>query len=190
MTISYNINIPAAQNNPSNDQPLMQTNTNSTSQLIGIDHVTFNDAVNPNGYHTVIHQTLQGSDPAIIAGINQLYSKNVTVGLSTDTQLFVRSGLGIISQLTGFSAVANGWQQLGGIIIQWGQSAVLAQPANTTINFPRVFPNACFSVVITPIRNATNVDIVYLVSKATASFVAKNTSSGGITTINWMAIGN
>lgn len=40
--ISYNLDIPNAPNNPSNDQPDMKTNTNAINQIIGIDHVTFN----------------------------------------------------------------------------------------------------------------------------------------------------
>lgn len=43
-TFSYNTNIPAANNDPADDQPLMQTNYSSISQLIDVDHVAFNTA--------------------------------------------------------------------------------------------------------------------------------------------------
>lgn len=42
MSITYNLNIPASGNNPSNDQPNMETNTNAINQWTGVDHVEFN----------------------------------------------------------------------------------------------------------------------------------------------------
>lgn len=41
--------IPAANNNPSNDQPLMLENNSSTQGLIGVDHITF--GLNDGGTH-------------------------------------------------------------------------------------------------------------------------------------------
>lgn len=190
--ISYIQDIPASANNPSNDQPNMRLNTNAIANFLAVDHVPFD--VNNSGYHTIIHQLPNGGvvpvDPITIAGVGQLYVKNVTYNAITDTQLFFKTGLGGISQLTGNNAVQNGWQILGGTILQWGQDAVLFNPTTTTINFPLTFPNACFSVVITPFRNASNVDTVYMVSQSPTSFVCRNTSGAGITMINWMAIGN
>ena len=54
-TFVYTTGIPAGSNNPSNDQPDMQTNTNSISSLIAIDHVGFNDASAQGGWHTQVH---------------------------------------------------------------------------------------------------------------------------------------
>lgn len=48
--VTYNLNIPAGPNNPSNDQPKMQTNTNAIQTLISVDHVGFNtNGTPPNG---------------------------------------------------------------------------------------------------------------------------------------------
>jgi len=44
MTFNFNAGIPAANNNPSNDQPDMLTNNISTNAILAIDHVSFNDA--------------------------------------------------------------------------------------------------------------------------------------------------
>jgi hypothetical protein len=41
---NYTIDIPAAGNNPSNDQGPMQVNTNSIANILNIDHVGFNAA--------------------------------------------------------------------------------------------------------------------------------------------------
>jgi hypothetical protein len=45
----YNRDIPDAPNNPSDDQPDMKDNTNSTDDLIDEDHYSFND--NNGGLH-------------------------------------------------------------------------------------------------------------------------------------------
>lgn len=41
--MTYTIGIPAANNNPSSDQPLMRDNFTAINNLIDIDHVTFNN---------------------------------------------------------------------------------------------------------------------------------------------------
>src|ERR1043166_4071495 len=90
--LNYNQNIPGSQNNPSDDQSLMRTNTNSTRTWVTIDHYGFKD--NLGGYHKIIHQDTNNGNrtqitnpgggytrtgfPAPIAGINQLFSVNVT----------------------------------------------------------------------------------------------------------------
>jgi hypothetical protein len=43
-TFAYYANIPNAPDNPSFDQPLMQTNSGSINSIIGIDHLTFGQA--------------------------------------------------------------------------------------------------------------------------------------------------
>ena len=49
INVTYNNAIPNAPNNPSVDQPKMQTNTDSIDQIIGVDHVSFN--TNDGGWH-------------------------------------------------------------------------------------------------------------------------------------------
>lgn len=60
MSFNYNTGIPAAQNNPSNDQPNMLTNTDSINNWVQVDHIGFNDAVN-SGKHKEV--TLNGNHP-------------------------------------------------------------------------------------------------------------------------------
>ena len=114
----YNRGIPNGPNNPSNDQPKMQINTNSSEDIWDVDHFGFNN--NQGGYHDIIHQPPVLTDPTPITGIQQIYVKNETLNASTDTQLYSMSGLGGISQLTGYAAHTNGYQRLGGVTIQWG----------------------------------------------------------------------
>jgi hypothetical protein len=203
MTISYNLGIPAQANDPSADQPNMLINTNSTSQIIGIDHVTFQNVLNPNGYHTIIHQTLQPSDPAAIAGYNQVYAKNYTpdsTGSATDTQLYSRTGLGGISQLTGHFATTDGWQWVGGVLIQWGRfTRGGSWPSSGIIVFKdRVagaipFPTACFMVQLTlsgPV-GSTNGDMsVSAIGANQFTWQTNMSSSAAPTGFYWFAVGN
>lgn len=139
-TYNYDTTVPAANNAPKNDQPVMQTNTASISGIIAEDHIGFNT---PNGgYHKVIHQltgagtqnlTRSGAGavyaniPANIANVNQIIAGQYTPdtsGGTADTQLFSLSSGNIISQFTGFSLgdLEDGWQWLGGVLLQWGRA--------------------------------------------------------------------
>ena len=71
--IGYNPGIPAANNNPTTDQPLMQQNTNAIKEIIGVDHVTF-EANNSGWHQQVTYVDVKGTglpglptDPASIA---------------------------------------------------------------------------------------------------------------------------
>lgn len=82
MSFPYNTDIPAANNDPSDDQPLMRQNTNSINSLIAVDHVTFGNAT--GGQHNKVtfpNVNAQGAqvDPASVmyteAGAESLYSQ-------------------------------------------------------------------------------------------------------------------
>ncbi len=153
MTIPYNLNIPNGPDNPSADQPLMQTNTNSINQLIGVDHQSFSGT--NAGWHTIIHQAIQVSNPSPVSGVTQIFSKNYTPDstvTTTGSQLFLTNSGGTI-QLSGTQQTSEGWAWVGGILIQWGQ--VLSTSATGNLIFrDRVsgaipFPNNCFMVQAT-----------------------------------------
>lgn len=200
--IPYTLGIPDGPNNPSQDQPNMKLNNDAIAQFLAVDHIPFD--VNNSGFHKVIHQLDNGSDPVPINSppTGQLYTKNVTItnsaGSVTDTQLFQETGLGTISQLTGSNAASNGFQFLGGVIIQWGVVNSITNGNvvfNTAPNFD--FPLACFSVQTTPFWvGATIPDgaagiSVKSISKTGFEWVFNTNSSrysgGGF---YWIAIGN
>jgi hypothetical protein len=158
MTFSYFPNVPNAPDDPADDQPQMQINTASISSLISVDHIGFNTA--NGGYHNIIHFPNQGSDPAPIALIGQLYTKQVTFNSITDNALFFESGGGRITQLTTpgtASGTANGYTFLpGGIILQWGVVSMAFSSGSTTgtVTFSSsniAFPNNCFVVTGNPL---------------------------------------
>lgn len=193
-TLDYFLNLPATNDNPSVDQPNMATNTNSVNTLIAVDHNTF--GVSPYGYHTVIHlvPNIGGTptNPPLVAGFGQLFSKNVTVGSTTDTQLFFETGLGGISQLTGGNASANGYQWIGSVLIQWGSITGTPIAPNQAVTFPLAFPSAVFSITLGPASNSSN-DKTMSIKTGTVSttgFQVQTSNSSSFQTIYWMAIGN
>lgn len=188
MSFTYTTNIPASGNNPSSDQPKMQTNFNSINSIIGVDHNSFSSAT--AGYHNVIHFSNQGSNPGSIAGVGQLYTKTV----SSDQQLFYESGGGTVTQLTAnATATANGSLITQGMTIKWGTFTGLGHSSSgTAVTFPVAFASNCFSIVLTPIRASTsNVDTLYVkTGTLTTSGVTIINTSSSITSCYYVAIGN
>jgi hypothetical protein len=209
---TYNRDIPAAPNNPSNDQPPMKVNTNSIDNLLLIDHHSFNDTL--GGYHTVVHQNTQGTwnpvaqtgMPATIANINQIvalsYTPDSTV-TSADTQLFTKTGNGGISQLTGYStgSSTDGWAWSNGLLYQWGR---VNSTSSGTVTFKdRVtgaipFPRNLFNVQATGFYNSGSATPsgaagigIDLNGFSNTSFKWKFfTNSSSYTGFFWLAIGN
>ncbi len=171
--IAYNGGIPNPPNNPSNDVPLMKINTDAIAQYVAVDHIAFN--TNNSGYHTLVHQQIQGiwnavartGSPAPTANFNQIYTLNYLpdyTGAGTNSQLFSGSDGGGVFQLTGLNAQSDGWAWSGGILIQWGRvttassgsfpggsasGSVTFKDRNAGPNIP--FPSSCFIVIGTPI---------------------------------------
>lgn len=210
--MSYTLDIPNAPNNPSKDQPLMKANTNAINTLIGVDHVSFNTA--NSGYHKVIHQILRTSNPAAIAGINQVYAKNYTPNATngvTDTQLFNRTGIGTVTQMTGLVAGNEGYAWMGGMLIQWG--SVSFPPGQDELggivtfkdrDAPKLcidFPNDIFVVQMTlkslfngtTSSTASNTLGIYSESRFTFEWKFTSSNSNGSTRwpgFYWLAVGN
>lgn len=128
MDLTYTTNIPASNHNPSNDQPLMETNTNSIYTIIGIDHFGFNDSNAYGGWHQQVTYPVTRSDPSPLpSGVaSMLYTKTI----SGVAQLFFANANGT-NAVGGFSTLAstNGGVDLpGGIKMRWGQGTI----TNTT----------------------------------------------------------
>ena len=203
--LGYNRNIPDGPHNPSADWPLMQINTNSTQDWVEEDHFGFLN--NQGGWHNLLHIPPQENDPAQIGGVGQFYTKNYTVDSVTDTQLFFRTGLGGISQLTGNAAGLNGYNWIGGALLQWGTNTAVSSgsfasgSAGGTVTFPIPFPTTCFFVITTPFytsdgmghnvpngAGSANADTFFLTK---TEFVWKfNSNSGQYTGFYWVAVGN
>jgi len=194
--MSYTLDIPNAPNNPSQDQPLMKANTNAINTLLAVDHVPFNFGT--SGYHTVIHQTTQSLDPVTIAGVNQVYAKNITpvsTVTSTDTQFFTKTGAGIISQLTGRLDGAEGYVWVGGILFQWGNANFPSGSITFKDRVPGAidFPNNIFAVYVSfkNTSGSSNNATIGVRNPLTTGFTVSTTgSSASWSGYYWLAIGN
>jgi len=184
MTFSYFPNVPGAANDPADDQPQMQVNTQSISNIIDVDHVGFNT---PNGgFHEKVTFNANTAAPGFGTGVSALFANLGSGGIS---QPFWQNSAGSreILSIAAQSLAGNGYLRLeNGLTIQWGAPAVVT--GNGSFNFPIGFTTQCYVVVITPIRNSSNVDIVYVVNYNTAGCNYRNTAAG-ISQVTYIAIG-
>jgi hypothetical protein len=172
----------------------IRNNLDGTFQTLAVDHVNNNGdpnpMTNPPGYHRIIHEVPQAT-VTTVAGYNQVFSGvpgTLTINAVTtpnipsgdDQQLYSLTGGGILSQLTGHSAMVNGYQWLGGVLLQWGSGS-----GNTPVVFPVIFPHAAFIAQITANGNART----WNVSSLTASGFTPVPSTGGGGNFYWLAIG-
>lgn len=198
----YNRDIPDGPNNPSADQPRMKTNTNSTDDIIDVDHYSFGE--NNGGLHRYVRMPI-GAFPTTQNNQASLYTDS-----DGETQIFGTSDNGAKEyQLTRFidasfalfgtytnnynaagTDYTGGWTFLpGGLIFQYGKviNAVTGGSA-PAVPFPVAFSSACFSVQLQSVRNSSNVDALYLrTNPGTANFTYRLT--GGGTTFFWTAVG-
>ena len=168
MTITYNTGIPNSPNDPSDDQPLMQTNTNSIATFVAIDHVGFGAAAT-NGYHNKSTYAKQAADPAAVAAATPLYSKLVSyAGGNNDLEIFMRKASddsnnpSSVIQLTntrfGPATSVNGtisYLPGGFILIAYIDSSAHVDGAVISfLNGTFTFPTACLGVSATPIKTS------------------------------------
>lgn len=161
MSIAYNLGIPASGNNPSQDQPNMQTNNDNIGTYVAVDHVGFISSgdTGTSGRHkqtTFDNNYVPALPTAISSGnnIGVLFTNPVASG--TVNQLFYYAGSAAQSSaqysITGTGGTGSGGSTmlLGGIIVKWG---VVAASDNVTIPFATAsgsaFPNQCLGVSLT-----------------------------------------
>lgn len=164
MTINYSYkrDIPLATNRPASDQPGMKINTNSVDDILGTDHLSFNDAPAltslVDGMHTLIHMVSNSTIltnppnnnpvtlPAAVTGTGELFvaqlNNPIGAGAITDTALFYQSEGGRVTQLTNFispgpgyqqNVADRGWMSIGGILFQWG--SISSAALSGTVNY-------------------------------------------------------
>lgn len=142
MNFNYTTGIPAAADNPSDDQPLMQTNNDSNSGIWNIDHFGF---LNPlGGWHKNIRlpQISGNTDPTPVvspANAGQLYTKTI----NGDLQLFYESSAGVVNQLT------NGSGILTRVAVNFTVGAGFAITINNSFNVTSVTRSSAGTYLIT-----------------------------------------
>jgi hypothetical protein len=199
MSISYNTNIPFSTHNPSNDQPLMETNTNSINSWVQVDHVGFNvGGGEVSGQHNqVTFNSNNVPTPPVSPPV--LFTNNV----NSLPQLFFYSGnssqsssqYSLTEGSPGATNTGGSTFLLGGIVLKWG---IVSATDNTSISFATLsgaaFPTACFAVYATEYNSSSSNGFFISVSPTptAAAFTPRvRTSAGGAGTvvISYLALG-
>jgi len=196
---SFTRDIPFASHNPSADQPIMQTNTNSEDSIWAVDHFGFND--NDGGTHQKV--SLKNTDltttptlpPNILgAGFETLYSQPAGVApLGPLGEIFYSRGGNPGIQLTGPGTPQGttlGSSFLpGGYLINWGQVAAVT---DTAVTFTQDYAAAPYVINLTILENSNSAVLAYVkTSSATGFTVACRNASNQDLGLNlmWWAIG-
>lgn len=191
--MSYNPNIPQANDRPSQSQGQILTNFQQADIGFFKDHISWTNAVIADrGKHKSV--TLKASSiPSTASTDLALYSR--TSG--GEVKLFFRypsDGTTVrLSNVDAPQSTDNGYTWLpGGMALQWGFQAVPGNVA-TTINFPIEFNGNPFSVNLTWARDSTGDSIAYIYTgnfnPSSTGFQAFTNKGGTPMRIYWMAIG-
>lgn len=188
MTISYNLGIPAAANDPSVDQPDMLENNDAIPAILAIDHVTFNNA--GSGQHKQV--TFPSNNvPTLPTNPPVLFTNNDAFSIP---QLFFYTGTAAQSanQYTlpsGIFGSAGSVLLPGGLIMKWGLATGVATGGGTAFTYAGFglapFPHTTFNIQATVFSASSQVNVVTATS---SGFTLSINGSGG--NIFWLAIGN
>lgn len=139
---AFTRDIPFATHNPSSDQPIMQTNTNSEDSIWPVDHFGFND--NNGGYHQQVH--LKNESAPGIGTVDGVLYANVN---PTNSWPFWQNSLGSFPMITQPIVNAfNGTATMpGGVILKWG--VISATGGSAAVVFPVAFLTNIFTVQLT-----------------------------------------
>lgn len=151
--------------------------------------ITTNTNINPVGgpagnWQSAFLTADQGLAVATAAQARAMTANNVAI-----------SPLQLSNAFTGNkqNLATNGWQDLpGGLIIQWG-SALSGSTTGATINYPKPFPNAVFSVGASLVENPTlDYEQVQVFSTNNTSFLAfgaRNATTPASINFRFLAVG-
>lgn len=186
MGISYNPSIPATNDDPADDQPLMQANFASINTLINVDHVGFSNA--KYGQHNQV--TFATSNPPSVPTTPPVLFTNIVDGAGNMlpgslAELFFYSGANTKGQNQYVSTANGSVLLLGGIVLKWGSAGLIGSP----LSFPVPFPTACFAVLITGTSTLYAGGFVVTAANQT-TFTVQRTSGVGNTGYYYLAIGN
>lgn len=177
---TYNRDIPDAPNNPSNDQPKMKTNTNSTDDLIAVDHVSFNDT--PGGTHLQSTYSSKNTPAAQIDPQSVVYTTNGTASTRAELNFINQSGTYRLSSLKAFgvfTTVAGAGPALP-VALDMGINVVSITKTNAiyTINLT---PNAVQgTTVIVFLNNSNDNSLTWSYALDTLSITTSSPASAGI----------
>ena len=190
----------------------IRKNLDGTFLTLAVDHVNNNGqpGSQPPGYHTIVHQVSQ-TNVSTVSGYNQVFSgvpgTLIVNGTTTpaippggNTQLYSLTGAGALSQLTGHNAAMNGYQWIGGLLVQWGRRSLTgAQGELGTVLFSTAniaFPNNLFNMqAVLGYNNGSSSDntlsiVINSLNKNSFQYRYDGSGGGRFPAFYWFAIGN
>ncbi len=193
MGIQYNPSIPAANDRPTNDQPIMQSNFASIKNLVDVDHIDFG-----NGNYGM-HQWVQMPTP-FSAGTTVPFPRiftNIVDGRGNPLpgslpQFFMyNAGTDAQSAFQNNVNATNGSVMIPmGIILKWG-NASFSGASTQVVVYPNAFPNACFGIFLGIVNtNIITQNQITVLNNGGINGFSADISAAGPSTWYWYAIGN
>jgi hypothetical protein len=192
MSIPYTSGIPLDTSDPSQIQPSLLQNTNSTEQILNVDLVGFNQ--NFSGYHKKSSYISQSADPTV--DVQQLvqFVKQV----NSLSELFIKrdavanSAIQMTSGLANTGSNNSGQSFLpGGFQVKWGVAPGI--PARGQGNYTYAgtfgltdFPNATLIILASPLGGGGYTNTF---NQGATGFGIFSSASSSISAC-WLAIGN
>jgi len=189
MSFTFYDNIPAAPNNPSNDQPLMLQNNISQKAILAVDHITFGTAgagehqkvtfnsrqlppaqTDPKAVLYTNTVSATATNTASASTVSELFFRNQNAGSGTDVYAFPISMIKAFGSFDGAALALN----------TWNMSAVRNSVGVFTITLPanivtgssyQVFPSIGINSL-----NATR-EVFYAITNATTFQLAFRNAS-------------
>ena len=189
---TYNTGVPATLDAPSDDQPLMLTNTQSINGIWNIDHYTFGTGVDIDGRHRQV--SLQNiAAPAIPTGsVGVLYSTgNFPVWKNATNTYNIATYVGTPT------AASAGMSFLpGGIKLIWKSQTLDNNGVSIRDNSPFVFPfggfTTCYTVMFNAEKSTTGAEGLWIKSATlspTGFSIKTSASAGQLSPFYYIAIG-
>lgn len=188
MPFNYNKSIPAADNNPSVDQPNMQENTDSIDSIINVDHFTFGSG--PDGEHKQVTLPLNlGTVPTVIGPLGLLYT---ALDAASAAQLIFKNKTTTFQMTTSVTiGNDNNGKNVYTIVTPWGfifkfGNTSIGPTGLVSILLSDPFPVILLGVTATPTDQAVTIRSRTF---APNGFDLAKTAAAGTTSTSWFAWG-
>lgn len=188
---TYSRDIPFEDNNPSEDQPNMKTNTNSNDSIFNVDHFSFNN--NKGGSHKQVTLTNEAA-PGLGDGDGVLFAalQNGNSWPAWQNGVFIDTFMNRAPL-----HAANGYASLpAGLIFQWGARTLDANADTIRDDSPFLFtlpfPTSVYVVTLSAAKASSGAEGLWVKTGtlSTTGFTIRTSASAGqLTTLYFFAIG-
>lgn len=191
--MAYSTTVPQAAQRINETQPIIANNFAVIQTAFSVNHTAMTDAAG-QGFHNFLTMPEQVGAPGTVANQGAIYAAVGATSNATELYFERESSSAQIPMTETRTVGGNGWTYLpSGLMIQYGQfSTTWATGTNQTVTFPRNFPATCYSVILTPLRDAaTHSDVVELRTITNANFTVSSSAVSVATDffVQWIAIG-